>query len=261
MTDPQNPNPAPGPDPGQQPSYGQPYQGQQYGQPPQPGAPQYGAPQYGTPQYGAPQYGAPPQPYPNPPAKKKKKWPWILGSIVVLLIIILAATSGGGSDDTDSTAGSGASTATEAGEQRDSGDANGEDAAPGLNTPVRDGKFEFVVTGVEPGLTSVGDNPYLTEEAQGQFVIVTMTVKNTSDQPQSFSPTGQKLLDAEDRSFEPDTSAQIALGGSDIPVWDNINPGNAVTVKLVYDMPAGATPASIELHDSMFSGGVTVALS
>lgn len=256
MTDPQNPYP--GPNPGQQPPYGQPYQGQQYGQPPQPGAPQYGTPQYGT-----PQYGAPPQPYPAPPAKKKKKWPWVLGALVILLIIILAATSGGGSDDTDTTADSGASSAAGQADpgDADSGDAEGEDAAAGLNTPVRDGKFEFVVTGVEPGLTSVGDNPYLTEEAQGQFVVVTMTVKNTSDQPQSFSPTGQKLFDAENRSFEPDTTAQIALGGSDIPVWDNINPGNAVTVKLVYDMPAGATPASIELHDSMFSGGVSVNLS
>lgn len=60
------------------------------------------------------------------------------------------------------------------------------------------------------------------------------------------------------RSFETDTSAQIALDNNDIAVWDNINPGNTVDVSLVYDMPAGAVPASIELHDSMFSGGVTV---
>lgn len=49
--------------------------------------------------------------------------------------------------------------------------------------------------------------------------------------------------------------------GSDIPAWDNINPGNAVDVSLVYDMPAGAVPARIELHDSMFSGGATVELA
>lgn len=257
MTDPQNPqNTAPGHpgQPGQTPQYG----AQHTGQMPPPGAPQYGQPPYGAPAQPYPPQPYPPQPYPAPQAGKKKKWPWILGAFVVLLIIILAATSGGGSEEADTTADSGASTATG---QGDPGGVDGEDAAAGLNTPVRDGKFEFVVTGVEPGLTSVGDNPYLTEEAQGQFVVVTMTVKNTSDQPQSFSPTGQKLFDAENRSFEPDTTAQIALGGSDIPVWDNINPGNAVTVKLVYDMPAGATPASIELHDSMFSGGASVNLS
>ncbi|OUC77263.1 DUF4352 domain-containing protein [Gordonia lacunae] len=247
MTDPQNHNP--NPHASQQPPYGQPYQGQQYGQPPQPGAPQYGAPQY----------GAPPQPYPSPAVKKKKKWPWVIGGLLVLLIIVIAATSGGGSDESSNTAESGNSNSSEAGGS--DGAPDGEESAPGLNTKVRDGKFEFVVTGVEPGLTSVGDNPYLTEQAQGQFVIVSMTVTNTSNEPKSFSPSDQKLFDNKRRSFEPSSTAQIALGGSDIPVWDNINPGNAVEVKVVYDMPKDAVPASIELHDSVFSDGVKVTLS
>ncbi len=40
-----------------------------------------------------------------------------------------------------------------------------------------------------------------------------------------------------------------------------INPANTIDVSLVYDMPAAAVPARIELHDSMFSGGVTVDLT
>ncbi|MGV0677980.1 DUF4352 domain-containing protein [Mycolicibacterium fortuitum] len=130
-----------------------------------------------------------------------------------------------------------------------------------LNTPVRDGKFEFVVKTVQPGLAEIGDNPYLREKAQGQFVIVTLSVQNIGDRAQGFSPSNQKLIDTQGRSFESDSSAQIALGDSDIPVWDDINPGNAVDVSLVYDMPVGAAPARIELHDSMFSGGVTVELT
>ena len=43
-------------------------------------------------------------------------------------------------------------------------------------------------------------------------------------------------------------------------MWDNINPGNTVEVKVVFDMPKDAVPATIELHDSMFSGGAKVAL-
>lgn len=42
---------------------------------------------------------------------------------------------------------------------------------------------------------------------------------------------------------------------------NEINPGNTVKGVLVFDMPKGTTPASIELHDSMLSGGVTVSLS
>ncbi|MGB3698617.1 MAG: DUF4352 domain-containing protein [Gordonia sp. (in: high G+C Gram-positive bacteria)] len=192
------------------------------------------------------QYPPAPQPMQAPP-KKGKKWPWILGAIVV--IIALVAIFGGG-DDTkkaDNTASSAAK-------------GGSDNSSAGINTPVRDGKFEFTVTGVEKNLSSVGDNPYLTQQAQGQFVIVSVKVENIGDKPQSFSPTSQKVVDSQGRSFEPDTTAQVALGGSDIPIWDNINPGNSVDVKLVYDMPKNAAPASIELHDSMFSGGASVNL-
>lgn len=105
-----------------------------------------------------------------------------------------------------------------------------------MNTPVRDGKFEFVVKTVQPGLTEVGDNPFLNQKAQGQFVIVTLSVQNIGDRAQGFSPSNQKLFDTEGRSFESDSTAQIALGTGDIPVWDNIDPGNTADVKLVYDM-------------------------
>ncbi|TYQ10798.1 UNVERIFIED_ORG: uncharacterized protein DUF4352 [Gordonia westfalica J30] len=249
MTDPQNPQPG-------QPYPGQPQPGQPYGQQPPPGQPYGQQPQYAPGPYGAPPaYQAPIQ-----PPKKKKKWPWIVG-ILVVLIVIIAAVSGGGDDSSDNTASSGGSNSgDQAGSGSDNGDEKTDEQAAGLNTPVRDGKFEFVVKNVEAGLSSVGDNQFLTEEAQGQFVIVTMTVSNTSKEPKSFSPSDQKLFDTEGRSFEPDTSAQISLGAGDIPVWDNINPGNTVEVKVVYDMPTDAKPASIELHDSMFSDGVKVNL-
>ncbi|HJQ42246.1 MAG TPA: hypothetical protein VJ831_04110 [Jatrophihabitantaceae bacterium] len=64
---------------GQQPGYGQPaYPQQGYGQPPAPG---YGAPGYPP--------GYPPAgPMGEPPKRKRKKWPWIVGSIVVVLVVL-----------------------------------------------------------------------------------------------------------------------------------------------------------------------------
>ncbi|BDH57955.1 DUF4352 domain-containing protein [Tsukamurella sp. PLM1] len=198
------------------------------------------------PQPGQPNpYGAPVP----PPAKKKRKWPWIVLAVIAFLLVVTVATGGGDKNETAATGTTGAATTQTA-----------DPKAPGLNTPVRDGKFEFVVTGVQAGLAEVGDNPYLAKKAQGQFVIVSMTVKNIGTKPQSFDPSSQKLKDAQGRTFESDSMAQIALGDSDVPVWDNINPGNTVQVKVVFDMPEGAVPATIELHDSMFSGGADVAL-
>lgn len=193
-------------------------------------------------------------PYPpQPPAKKKRKWPVIVGGVVALMIVGSIFND----DKKDTEPAENTATVAQAPAAAPAETKQTEPAAA-LNTPVRDGKFEFVVRSVEPGLSEVGDNPFLNQKAQGQFVIVTLSVQNIGDRPQGFSPSNQKLFDTQGRRFETDTSAQIALDNNDIAVWDNINPGNTVDVSLVYDMPVGAVPASIELHDSMFSGGVTV---
>ncbi|WP_433660854.1 DUF4352 domain-containing protein [Nocardia sp. CA-128927] len=132
-------------------------------------------------------------------------------------------------------------------------------STPGLNTPVRDGKFEFVVTGVQVGPTEVGDNPYLQRKAQGAYTIVSITVKNTSNKPQGFSPGDQYLFDAQNRKFENDTMAAINLQ-ADTSMYASVNPGNTVTAQVVFDLPPDAVPSHLMLHDSMFSGGAKVAL-
>lgn len=131
-------------------------------------------------------------------------------------------------------------------------------SAPGIGSPARDGKFEFTVTKVEKGVQQVGSE-FFNETADGQFVLVHITVKNIGDESQTLFDSEQKLKDAQGRSFSTDSSAAIAMEDND--VWLNeINPGNTASGTLVYDMPADAQPTEIELHDSMFSGGVTVSL-
>jgi len=194
----------------------------------------------------------------QPAQKKRKKWPWVVGAIVALFVI--ASVSEGGDDDKPSTSPGPDNSATQVdAPAAEDAPATEDEKTATMNMPVRDGKFEFVVTGVETGITTLGDNPFLAEEAQGQFVIVTMTVSNISDEPKGLSPSDQKLIDTQGRSFGPDTGAALNLD-SDVTFWDEINPGNTVTMPVVFDMPADAVPASIELHDSMFSGGVSVSL-
>lgn len=211
----------------------------------------------------------PPPAQQGPPIKKKpKKWPFVVGAAVAVFAII-GVSGGEGDDDKAATAAvptSGTAPISEIAAVAPVAPVEKTAAAsipkslPGMNVPVRDGKFEFVVTDVETGLTSIGDNPYLMKQAQGQFVVVTISVTNTSGEPKGLSPDNQEMYDAQGRKFTSDTSAALNLD-SDVPIWDEINPGNAVTIKVVYDMPAGAQPAEMELHDSMFSGGVRVALN
>ncbi|MEV6557028.1 DUF4352 domain-containing protein [Nocardia sp. NPDC051756] len=188
--------------------------------------------------------------------------------IVVAVVIglcgfgsVMAAVNGGDDKKTDTTAGPAAAPAAGAAGESAAPPAAKPPAAsaPGLNTPVRDGKFEFVVTGVQVGLAEVGDNPYLQRKAQGAYTIVSMTVKNTSNKPQGFSPSAQYLFDGQNRKFENDSMAAINLQ-ADTSMYAGVNPGNTVTAQVVFDLPADAVPSHIMLHDSMFSGGAKVTL-
>jgi serine/threonine-protein kinase len=121
-------------------------------------------------------------------------------------------------------------------------------------SPVRDGKFEFVVTNVDTGVARVG-----LQRATGSFLIVTLAVRNISDETKWFLPMGQRLLDARNTPFDHNATATM---------WQNtqqrlgysfeLRPGQSATTQLVFDLPRTATPDHLELHDFVLSGGVRV---
>lgn len=214
-----------------------------------------------------------------PPAEKQTSWfarHKVLTAILILFVFFVLASAfsgdGDGSAQTPAPAETTAAavaedtsaeeTSTEASEDTPGGEGTAEEPAapdlPGIGDTVRDGKFEFVVIGVEDGGTEVG-NEFLSEKAQGRFRLIHLTVTNIGDEAQMMSDSNQTVRDEQGRTFEADSMAAIHLDDNDI--WlEDINPGNTVTGTLVFDMPEGATPVEIELHDSMFSGGVTVSL-
>lgn len=233
------------------------------------------------PAYGAANHLPPTPPYVQP--AKPKNWfsrhKILTGLAAFLLVAAIgsAAANGGNGGSSDAAADSSSSFTTGAGgnateptskeltkkestkkETTQNEPAKPAKKEPGVGSPVRDGKFEFTVTKVKTGVKSVGDQ-YLSKQAQGSFVLISVTVKNIGDKAQTMFDDNQKLRDADGREFSADTEAAIHLKNNDL--WlKEVNPGNTATGTLIYDMPAGATPASLELHDSAFSGGVTVSL-
>jgi hypothetical protein len=131
---------------------------------------------------------------------------------------------------------------------------------PGIGTPVRDGKFQFTVLKIQAGSKRVGSE-YLGKNAQGQYVLVTIRVENIGDHTQMFAGSSQKATDTQGRTLDADSEAAIYLGEQSKSLLTDINPGNTVTGVVVWDIPKGARLASLELHDSPFSGGVEVALT
>jgi hypothetical protein len=131
--------------------------------------------------------------------------------------------------------------------------------APGLNTAVRDGKFEFVVTGVDCSKSTLGHD-FLTKKAQGRFCVVDVSVRNIGKEAQMFAGFSQKAFDAAGAEFTNDGGAEFYANDNNETFLNEINPGNQVKGRVVFDVPKGTVLATIELHDSAFSGGVKVAL-
>ncbi|QIK84860.1 DUF4352 domain-containing protein [Sanguibacter sp. HDW7] len=196
----------------------------------------------------------------------------VVGALVVLGVVGNAL--GGGGDDTPAAAPTATSTTTAGGDatkdEKPKDDATKDDASkeekpakdekkdPGVGDTVRDGKFEFVVTKVSDGGTSIGPKGFA-EKAQGRFVLVHVDVTNIGKEPQYFFGDNQTVYDSEDREFSADTTAAIYLEDSSSFI-EEINPGNTVEGTLVFDLPKGVGAERIELHDSVFSGGVVVDL-
>jgi hypothetical protein len=120
-------------------------------------------------------YSGPPAGYypPYPPPVKRKKWPWILGGIALVMIL--------GCVGVFALIGAGAKSAVE------SIDANeqGKNAVPGqMNKGATDGRFQFTVTGMECGASSVGPDGF-GQKAQGEFCLVSVTIKNIGKDAES----------------------------------------------------------------------------
>jgi hypothetical protein len=125
-------------------------------------------------------------------------------------------------------------------------------ASPG--TPVCDGDFEFVVSDVSSPANSRG-NP----RPRGQWIIATVTVRNTDDQPQTFLPNNQRLVDSTGRIYLADATAAVKMNDDSMAI--DIKPGFKITIKVPFDVPTGSSPAAIELHDSVFTDGARVQLN
>ena len=132
------------------------------------------------------------------------------------------------------------------------------DNTPKYGSKVRDGKFEFVVTGMKCGIKTVGSE-YFNTKAQGEFCRVAMKITNIGDEAQSMFADNQLAFDAKNRKFSADTEASIYDDKSEV-LFEEINPGNTVQGRVYFDVPKGTKLVRMELHDSMFSGGVEVAL-
>jgi hypothetical protein len=185
-----------------------------------------------------------------------------IGAVVGLFVLLGACgalLSAGSTGTTPSAAASPSSPAKAAQPANPTQPAKKKTPVNGIGRQYRDGKFSFTVTKVKKGVRRVGDQ-YFGQTAQGQFVLINVTVRNIGNEARTFDSSSQKLTDAQGRDFDADGAATIAMGEQSNAFLKDINPGNGVKGILIFDVPKGVKLTKLELHDSMFSGGVTVPL-
>lgn len=127
-----------------------------------------------------------------------------------------------------------------------------------LGAPVRDGNLEFVVSRVRCGVHEVGTG-LVKRTAKGQYCLADVRVKNVKADARTLYEPFEKLVDSAGDKHGAEISMRLVL--RDQTLWDKIEPGRQVSGTMVFDIPQGATPELLELHDGPVSGGVTVRLS
>jgi hypothetical protein len=184
---------------------------------------------------------------------------WTLAAVSVLVGLFLfgaaAQNFGRNSDPAAATAAAGKPKATTPAKGTGATGAK----PPGFGDPVRDGRFEFVVSRADCSKSNLGME-HLKRTAKGKYCVVDLSVKNIADNPQLFLGSAQEAFDAAGTKFSDDEIAGLYANVNTQTFLRIIGPGEKVVGKVVFDVPKSTTLTTVELHDSFFSGGAQVAL-
>nr|WP_225951671.1 DUF4352 domain-containing protein [Mycobacterium sp. OAS707] len=129
-------------------------------------------------------------------------------------------------------------------------------APSGSGPQASDGGLTFAITGVENAPTVKFQDAPVEKQAQGEFLIVHMTVLNSGDAKGTFLATWQKLK-AGGTTYNVDDQATAYLNGT----WADLDPNGSADVAIAFDVPPGTSAESLEVHGEPTSTGVDVPLS
>jgi eukaryotic-like serine/threonine-protein kinase len=123
---------------------------------------------------------------------------------------------------------------------------------------VRDGGFRFAVTGVRCGAGTLGSVP-TRKRAKGQFCLVDLRVTNEGKRAGFLFVGSQRLEDTAGTGYTADQWAWVYYDRSRA-FTATLDKGATVDGTLVYDVPAGITPARLVVHDTPLSDGAAITL-
>lgn len=169
---------------------------------------------------------------------------------MIVIGLVIGAATGSSNSNSNTSGSSGAAPAA----------APAAPPAPTFGQVAKDGDFAFVVErescGAAAAAAVYAGGMGETVPAGAVECIFTIRVTDDKDTAQTSFDSNQYAYDAAGRQFSADSNASAFLSGD----MDNtqVNPGITITTKLPFQIPANDKITQLQLHDSMFSGGVTV---
>jgi hypothetical protein len=172
---------------------------------------------------------------------KDKNWfkrHWILSSIggLILLFILIGAFSG---ED--------AGVATPSSEEIGEENVVEEEVEElyGLGDKVEVGSFAYVFNSFDR-TSSIGSQ-FMSEEADGEYIIFEVSVENIGSESESLSDENFKLIDEQGRKHSVNMDGMFYL--DDSLNFETLNPGISKDGKLVFDVPEGTENGQIKIED------------
>ncbi|MDJ0315065.1 DUF4352 domain-containing protein [Arthrobacter sp. H35-D1] len=130
-----------------------------------------------------------------------------------------------------------------------------------IGQPVQSKKFEYVVTGYECGIPSLGQYEVTKEIAKGHFCQLSITAANIANKAERLDFDDFKLLSGE-IEYSTDSWVNIKASNDDESsgFLDKINPGLKVKGSIYFDVPTDKTPNVVTIKDTLFGKSATINL-
>lgn len=101
---------------------------------------------------------------------------------------------------------------------------------------------------------------YYGKEADGIFVVITLSMENVGKESEYISSSQFGLIDNQDRKYDVSTEAIIYLGsmGFDALIFDKLGPGLKTEGSIIFDVPSDDKGLKLKISGGLFKGSKTV---
>lgn len=189
-------------------------------------------------------------------AKAQRPWyrkkRWILSAGFLVLVI---AAAGSGTSTTPESGAEAQAQAQDVGSERE----ESEDTTGAVGEPLTNAGTTYEVTAVDT-TSQIGDPEWGGAQADGEFVVVDLSLTNNKDETKTFMESSAKVVTSDGNAYETSDKTVLAFGDESLLLKD-IQPDLTAKGKLAFDLPPSKLAGSkLVIADLWGSGEVEIDL-